>query len=524
MLTGQLFIGSTRIDTPQTFAAVDPSSAETLKPGFSCARPEDIERACALAWAAFDGFRETALDARAHFLELIGDEIMAVGDELLIRAGAETGLPRARLEGERGRTVGQLKLFAEVVRAGDWIGARIDPAMPDRKPLPRPMLGQRKIALGPVVVFGASNFPLAFSVAGGDTAAALAAGCPVIVKGHSAHPGTSELVAGAVIKAATAAVMPEGVFSLLNGARATGSALVADPRVKAVGFTGSRAGGLALMEIAARRPEPIPIYAEMSSINPVVLLPAALKARTDEIAKGFIASLTMGAGQFCTNPGLVIALRGPALDAFIKIAGAALADCASQVMLTAGIGKAYREGVARLEAHPKVEVVARGKAPDGASNAQGRGALFVVDAADFLADQSLSEEMFGAASVIVRCRDEGELAQVLESLEGQLTASLHIEDADTAIAKRLLPVLERRAGRILANGWPTGVEVCHAMVHGGPFPATSDARATSVGTLSIERFLRPVCYQNVPDEMLPPALKSENPQKLRRLVDGAWKS
>lgn len=524
-LTGQLFIGSSRVETSETFTAVDPASGETLKPGFSCARPEDVERACALAWAAFDAYRETGTGERARFLDQIADEIMAVGDELLERAGAETGLPRARLEGERGRTVGQLKLFAEVVRAGDWIGARIDPALPERKPLARPTLGQRKIAVGPVVVFGASNFPLAFSVAGGDTAAALAAGCPVIVKGHSAHPGTSELVAGAVVKAAKAAGMPEGAFSLLNGTRATGSALVANPRMKAVGFTGSRAGGLALMEIVARRPEPIPVYAEMSSVNPVILLPAALKARAEEIAKGFVASLTMGAGQFCTNPGLVIAVDGPALDRFVNAAGAMLADSASQVMLTAGICKAYSEGVARLEALPQVETIARGKGPVGVDHGcgQGRGALFAVKAGDFLAEAALSEEIFGAAALIVRCGDEDQLARVVESLEGQLTASLHLEADDTAIAKRLLPALERRAGRILANGWPTGVEVCHAIVHGGPFPATSDSRATSVGTLSIERFLRPVCYQNIPDALLPLALKAENPLKLRRLVDGAWK-
>jgi NADP-dependent aldehyde dehydrogenase len=520
-LTGQLFIGADRVAARDTFRAADPSTGSQLDPAFACATSHDVDRACALASACFDAYRETSLEDRAAFLERIAEEIMNAGDALIERAEAETGLPRARLEGERGRTAGQLRLFAGVVRNGDWIGARIDSALPERAPLPRPDLRQRKIPLGPVVVFGASNFPLAFSVAGGDTASALAAGCPVIVKGHSAHPGTGELVAGAVAAAVKACRMPEGVFSLLNGKRDVGTALVADPRVKAVGFTGSRAGGLALANVAAQRPEPIPVYAEMSSINPVILLPAAVEARAEETARGFAASLTMGAGQFCTNPGLVIVLDCPALDTFMKTAASALSDAVAQVMLTEGICSAYEAGVRRLSAHPKVEALTHGREKSGVN--QGRAALFSVSAEDYLADESLNEEVFGAASLVVRCASEAQLMKVLESLEGQLTATLHMESGDERLAGRLLPLLERKAGRILVNGWPTGVEVCHAMVHGGPFPATSDARATSVGTLAIERFLRPVCYQNFSDELLPAALKSANPASLRRLVDGAWR-
>lgn len=521
-LTGQLFIGGERVSTRDTVSAVTPFSGQALKPGFACATKAEIDRACALAAESFDAFRETTLAGRAAFLERIADEIVDVGDVLIDRACAETGLPRARVEGERGRTVGQLRLFAEVVRQGDWIGARIDPAMPERTPLPRPDLRQRKIALGPVAVFGASNFPLAFSVAGGDTASAFAAGCPVIVKGHPAHPGTSEFVAGAIIAAAKSCGMPDGVFSLLNGEHEVGAALVADPRVKAVGFTGSRAGGLALAQVAAQRPEPIPVYAEMSSINPVILLPAAMAARAEDIAKGFVASLTMGAGQFCTNPGLVIAFEAPSLDLFLKTAAGVLSDVAAQVMLTEGICTSYDAGVRRLAAHPNVKAIGAGRERGGVN--QGRAALFAISAEDYLADETLNEEVFGAASLVVRCANETQLIEVLEGLEGQLTATLHMEAEDERAVKRLLPPLERKAGRILVNGWPTGVEVCHAMVHGGPFPATTDARATSVGTLAIDRFLRPVCYQNMPDVLLPAALKSDNPAGLRRLLDGSWSS
>ncbi|MFY8095810.1 MAG: aldehyde dehydrogenase (NADP(+)) [Niveispirillum sp.] len=517
-LHGKLLIGRDRVATVAGFKAVDPAADAQIEPAFAQATPAHVDRACALAWAAFDGFREATPEDRARLLEKIADNIMAIGDALLDRAGAETGLPRARLEGERGRTCNQLRLFASVLRNGDWLGARIDPALPERKPLPRADLRLRNIPVGPVAVFGASNFPLAFSVAGGDTASALAAGCPVVVKVHSAHPGTSELVGEAIAAAVAEQGFHEGVFSMLAGTqREFGQALVADWRIKAVGFTGSRGGGQALIRIAQSRPEPIPVYAEMSSINPVILLPTALSARADALGAAFIGSLTMGAGQFCTNPGLILAVDGPDLERFIAAAADALLKVAPITMLTPGICQAYRSGVAALAGHEKVTTVAQ-VAEIGGN--KGAGALFAVTAADFLADHALGAEVFGASSVIIRCPDMGVLKDVLEHLEGQLTATLHLDEGDHDAAATLLPTLERRAGRILANGWPTGVEVCHAMVHGGPFPATSDPRSTSVGSLAIDRFLRPICYQDIPDALLPAALKRDNPLGLNRRVDG----
>ncbi|WP_115540945.1 aldehyde dehydrogenase (NADP(+)) [Xanthomonas campestris] len=498
---------------------VDATTGEALQPVFGSATAPDVEQACALAQAAFDPYRETTLEARAQFLETIAEQILALGDGLIERAMRESGLPRARLEGERGRTVGQLRLFASVVREGSWLQARIDPALPQRTPLPRADLRQRHIALGPVAVFGASNFPLAFSVAGGDTASALAAGCPVVVKAHSAHPGTSELVGRAIQAAVAQCGLPEGVFSLLFDAGIEiGAQLVADARIKAVGFTGSRAGGMALIQIAAARREPIPVYAEMSAINPVYLLPQALQARAPDLGKAFVGSLTLGAGQFCTNPGLLLAIDSPALDAFIASATQTLQAVSPAAMLTAGIGQAYAQGVQRLAAHPKVNTLARGAAPEA-----GRcpAALFGTDADAFLADEALQAEVFGASSLLVRCKDGAQLRALSEHLEGQLTATVHMAADDMALAASLLPVLERKAGRILFNDWPTGVEVCHAMVHGGPFPATSDSRSTSVGTLAIDRFLRPVCYQDLPAELLPAAVADGNPLKLWRRVDGA---
>ncbi len=517
---GEMLIGATALRGGDTeFHAVDPATGERLEPAFGGGGAAEVARACALAWGAFDAYRETGLEGRARFLATVAQNILDLGDDLIRRAMAESGLPRARLEGERGRTVGQLRLFAQVVREGSWLEARIDPAQPDRQPLPRSDLRQRHIPLGPVAVFGASNFPLAFSVAGSDTASALAAGCPVVVKAHSAHPGTSELVGRAVQAAVAACGLPEGVFSLLFGSGSRiGTALVADPRIKAVGFTGSRRGGVALMEVAAARPEPIPVYAEMSSINPVFLMPAALAARAEALGKAFVGSLTMGAGQFCTNPGILLAVDGPGLERFLAAAIEALGGSAAATMLTPGIHAAYDEGVARLAGNGAVTMLARGTACSGPHQCQ--GALFATTAEAFLADPALQEEVFGAASLVIRCPDVATLRTVAERLEGQLTATLQMDPDDTAAVRPLMPVLERKAGRILANGWPTGVEVCHAMVHGGPFPATSDSRSTSVGTLAIRRFLRPVCYQDIPTTLLPEALRDDNPLALWRRVDG----
>lgn len=519
-ITGEMIIGAASVRGGESeFRAVNPVSGQALDPVFGGGGKAEAERACDLAWEAFDAFRETGLEERARFLEAVADGILDIGDELIERAGAESGLPRGRIEGERGRTVGQLRLFASVVRSGDWLEARIDPAMPDRKPLPRADLRQRHVAIGPVAVFGASNFPLAFSVAGGDTASAFAAGCPVVVKAHSAHPGTSELVGRAIQAAVARCGLPEGVFSMLFGSgNSVGTTLVADPRIKAVGFTGSRRGGLALMAVAAGRPEPIPVYAEMSSINPVFLLPGALAARAEQTGRAFVASLTMGAGQFCTSPGLVLALEGDGLDRFVSAAAEALGSSPGATMLTPGIHAAYGEGVGRLAGHPQVRAVARGQACSGPNQCE--AALFATDAASLLVDPVLQEEVFGSSSLVVRCADLEEMRRAAERLEGQLTATLHMEDADTEAARALLPVLERRAGRVLVNGWPTGVEVGHAMVHGGPFPSTSDSRTTSVGSLAIRRFLRPVCYQDLPAGLLPESLRDGNPLGLWRRVDG----
>lgn len=496
--------------------AIDPASGERIEPGFPGVSPAQVDTACRMAGAAFDAFRATSDLERARFLDAIGDEILALGETLVERVMRETGLPRARVEGERGRTVGQLQLFASLLREGSWCDARIDQALPERQP-PRPDLRYRLIGVGPVAVFAASNFPLAFSVAGGDTAAALAAGCPVVVKAHSAHPGTSELVGGAIVRALRACGLPAGVFSLLFGSGATvGQALVGHPAIQAVGFTGSRHAGQTLMTVAAARPQPIPVYAEMSSVNPIFLLPAALAARTSAIATGFAASLTQGVGQFCTNPGLVVGIAGPAFEHFAQEALAALGAVPPGTMLNRAIADSYRDATAQLAAQPEVQVLHQAPAPSG----QGGAALFRTTAARWLADAALHGEMFGPASLLVACRDEEELYAVAERLEGQLTVTLQLDEADLALAAGLLPVLERKAGRVLANGFPTGVEVAAAMVHGGPFPATSDGRSTSVGTAAIARFLRPVCYQNLPDALLPAALKAANPQGIWRLTGG----
>lgn len=497
---------------------VNPSDGSRLEPAFPGVSVAQVGQACALAWDAYDAYREASLEQRAAFLEAIAAQIEALGDVLIDRAHAETGLPKARLTGERGRTTGQLRLFARVVRDGLWLDARIDPAMPQRAPVPRSDLRQRHIALGPVAVFGASNFPLAFSVAGGDTASALAAGCPVVVKGHSAHLGTSELVGRAIQAAVRECGFPAGVFSLIFGAgREVGTSLVADRRIKAVGFTGSRGGGVALMKVAAARPEPIPVYAEMSSINPVLVLPGALAARGEAIASGFLASLTLGAGQFCTNPGLVLAVEGPGLDAFLQAVGGSIPASPAATMLTPGIHESFVSGVERLRAKTAVDLVGQGVA-GGLNQAQAH--LFAIDAETLLSDHEIQDEVFGPSSVVVRCASVDQMREVIERLEGQLTITLQMDEGDTDAARSLLPALEHKAGRLLVNGFPTGVEVCDAMVHGGPFPATSDPRATSVGTLAIRRFLRPVCYQDFPEELLAPALRDGNPLGLWRLMDG----
>ena len=505
-------------DSATPFHSIDAATGATVGDPIAVHGLADVKSACAAAEAAFDVYRATSRETRAAFLDKVGEEIIAIGDELIATAMRESGLPRARLEGERGRTVGQLKLFAGVLRDGAYLDLRIDPALPDRQPLPRPDLRLRKVPVGPVAVFGASNFPLAFSTAGGDTASALAAGCPVVVKGHPAHPHTGALVAGAISRAVEASGLPAGVFGHLVGpGNELGAALVRDPRIQAVGFTGSRAGGLALLALAQAREVPIPVYAEMSSINPVVLLPHALAARGAALGTAFVGSLTMGAGQFCTNPGLLLAIEGEGLDAFVEAARTALTDAPAATMLTQGIHAAYSRGAEALAGHNAVETIARGKVGEGV--AQGQASFFATTAEAFLADAALGHEVFGASSLLVRCRDEAEVTAVLRAAEGQLTATLHMDEADMDLAAKLVPLLERKAGRILANGWPTGVEVAHAMVHGGPFPATSDGRTTSVGSMAIDRFVRPVSYQNLAAVLLPEDLR-DGATGAPRLIDG----
>ncbi len=520
-ITGDALIGGQAVrGAGGSFQAWNPSARAHLEPAFHMVDAAQIDAACRLAAAAFDTFRATSDEERAAFLDTVADQVMALGDALVERAMLETGLPRGRIEGERGRTVNQLRLFGALLREGSWQDPRIDPALPQRTP-PRPDLRSRLVGVGPVAVFAASNFPLAFSVAGGDTASAFAAGCPVVLKAHSAHPGTSELVARAVAKAVALCGLPAGTFSLLTGTgNGIGQGLVAHPAIQAVGFTGSRSGGTALMAVAAARPQPIPVYAEMSSINPVFLLPGALAARAAQIGKDFAASLTLGVGQFCTNPGLVLAIDGPELATFVDAATGALGDTQPATMLSSGIASSFRRGVAALQGHDAVTTLLRLEHEEH----QGHAALFRVSADDFLARHELHEEVFGPAALLVVCDDAEQLRAVAERLEGQLTAALHLDEsseADIAAARLLLPALERKAGRILANGFGTGVEVAHAMVHGGPFPATADGRSTSVGTAAIYRFLRPVSYQNIPQALLPAVLRDDNPRGIWRRRDGA---
>lgn len=520
-LTGELIIGAHRVyGTQGEFWAVDPRSGERLEPAYGLGGREEVERAASLAWEAFSAYRETDFETRAEFLESIANNIEALGSTLVDRVQAETGLPQSRVESERARTTGQLRLFAAVVREGSWLRARIDPARPERRPLPRPDIRQRHVAVGPVAVFGASNFPLAFSVAGGDTASALAAGAPVIVKAHSAHPGTSELVGRAIQQAVHENGLPEGTFSLLYGSgRGLGIDLVTDPRIKAVGFTGSRAGGLALLAATAGRHEPIPVYAEMSSVNPVFLLPHALKERGATLGSEYVASVANGVGQFCTNPGLVFAVEGDGLDTFLEAATNAVQQVPSAPMLTSAIQAAFRQDADQLASVSGITTLGRGT-DDNSIAFPGQARLFVTEGAAFLDNPEMHKEVFGAASLVVRVRDHRQLLEIPKRLEGQLTATVHATPDDYVQARDLLPLLELIAGRVLFNGWPPGVEVGHAVVHGGPFPATSAPGTTSVGTLAIERFLRPVSYQDVPADLLPEALRDDNPLGILRRLDG----
>ncbi|MCB0532700.1 MAG: aldehyde dehydrogenase (NADP(+)) [Saprospiraceae bacterium] len=515
MIAGTLSAAGT-----QQIQAHDPATGATLEGAFTLATEQEINQALEAAQAAFAGYRRKTAQQRAEFLRAIGEQITALGHTLIERAMAETGLPQARLEGERGRTVGQLNKFADTLLEGSWVQARIDRAQPDRTPLPRPDVRSMYIPLGPVAVFGASNFPLAFSVAGGDTASALAAGCPVIVKAHPSHPGTSELVAGAIAAAAQKTDMPAGVFSMVHGGVHESRMLVQHPVLKAVGFTGSFKAGRALYDLAAARPEPIPVYAEMGSVNPVFILPDFLKTRGAEIAAGLCGSVTLGVGQFCTNPGLVVTTDTAGLSKFLETLGPHIQNTPAGTMLNAGINAAYESNLEALARRPGVTVLAKGQNTTGQN--QGTAALLRVSAAHFLEDAQLQEEVFGPSTLVVAGNDAGQLGQVIAALQGQLTATIYGTEQDFRDFPDIMDQLAQKAGRLLFGGFPTGVEVCDAMVHGGPYPATTDSRSTSVGTAAIFRFVRPVAFQNFPDSLLPDALREENPLGVFRMVDGKW--
>jgi alpha-ketoglutaric semialdehyde dehydrogenase len=498
---GRHVIAGARIATDTRF---DSAPAEGPAHSFSVGTPELVDQACRSAEEAFWSFGYSTREERAALLEAIADEIEARAETITEIGTQETGLPAARLVSERGRTVMQLRLFATHVRRGEYLDRRHDPALPDRRPLPRPELRLMQRPIGPVAVFGASNFPLAFSVAGGDTASALAAGCPVVVKGHSAHPGTSEIVGEAVLAAIIRCDLHPGVFSLIQGGRRdVGEALVRHPLIRAVGFTGSLAGGRALFDLCAARPDPIPFFGELGSVNPMFLLPAAAAARAETIGAGWAASLTMGAGQFCTNPGIAVVMRGPQGEAFAEAARSALSRMQPQTMLTDGIAAAYRTGRDRIANGAGVQALLRSTCDQRRATPH----LFRVTADNWIGNHTLAEEVFGPLGLIVTVDSPAEMLEVARSLAGQLTATLHMDDGDSELARALLPILERKAGRLLANGFPTGVEVCDAMVHGGPYPASTNFGATSVGTLSIRRWLRPVCYQDLPDSVLPADLR-----------------
>lgn len=505
-----------------SFKGLNPTTGATLEPAFYYASLDDLDHAADLADEAYATYSKLPGKEKGKFLRHIAAGIEGIAEELVDRAHKETGLPEARLKGELGRTVGQLRLFAQVVEEGSWVNARIDPAEPERKPLPRADIRSVLRPLGPIAVFGSSNFPLAFSVAGGDTASALAGGNPVIVKAHSAHPGTSELVGQVVSRSVKECGLPAGVFALLFGAGTSmGAALVKHPKVKGVGFTGSLHAGKALMDLAAARPEPIPCFMEMSSVNPLFVLPEALKTRSTQIAAGLFGSFTLGVGQFCTKPGLVFLPRNADADALVAELKTHVEKAACSPMLTEGIAKSYRSGVSERTGKSTVETVVEAGKPGDLVPTYAVPVVFQIEGSDLLRDHELAGEVFGPSTLVIRYEDRKELMALARSLEGQLTATLHGTESDIAESGDLVSILERKAGRLVVNGFPTGVEVCHAMVHGGPYPATSDSRTTSVGTLAIYRFVRPVCYQDFPQSALPEELKDANPLGIMRMVNGS---
>lgn len=508
-----LIAGRRSAQGADTFSAFDPTAEADLAPMFHAAAPGEIDEACEAALSSVPTLSNPGI--RARFLREIAAQIQSCGDALLERASAETGLPRARLEGERGRTTGQLELFANLAESGSWMDVCVDHAIPDRLPIPKPDLRRTVVALGPVAVFGASNFPLAFSVAGGDTASAFGAGCPVVAKAHPAHPGTSEMVGEAICRAALAAGLPPGVFSMVHGGAEVGKRLIEHPAIAAVGFTGSQRAGVALAQLAAYRPIPIPVFAEMGSVNPQVLMPAAAAERGADFADSYVKSLTMGVGQFCTNPGLLFGIAGEDFEHVLDSIAAQLRTVPPQPMLTPAIAAAFSSGIEKLRAHKELEMIVEG-------NVRGTYAspfFFAAKSSEIELDH-VSEEVFGPVGIAIQCDSLQSLLRLLLGLPGQLTGAVHWNSSDGESAKQVADALGKRAGRVISNGFPTGLEVCHSTHHGGPFPAASDPRFTSVGAAAILRWVRPICYQGFPDGWLPEELKEANPVGLARTVDG----
>ena len=519
-LKGFSFIGSQRgASGGAALHGLNPATGEPLEPGYFSASAAELERAVELAAQAFAVYASTSGKAKAVFLANIADGLDARQQILAERAHLETALPMPRLLGEVARTSGQLRVFASLVEEGSWVQARIDTPLPERQPLPRPALRSMMRPLGPVVVFGPSNFPLAFSVAGGDTASALAAGCPVIVKAHSAHPGTSELVAEVVQQAVRRAGLPEGVFSLIYDAGVqAGASLVSHPLVQAVAFTGSLKAGRALMDLAAARPHPIPCFAEMASCNPVFILPGALANDAEALAQSLFNSFTLGAGQMCTKPGIILLSEQRQSRAFTARLSELVEQAPTFTLLTAGIAQEYARGTSRRSTMATVtgKAAVSDSAPACPANAQ----VFTTSLDEFLREPDLSQEIFGPDTLLVHCDSSADYLQAARALEGHLTATLLGTEEDLAANRELIAVLEQKVGRLIFNGVPTGVEVAPAMVHGGPYPSTSDARFTAVGSAAIFRFARPVCFQNFPDALLPEELRGENRLRIERIIDG----
>ncbi len=520
MITGKNYIGKQLSSKgSKTYKTFNPQLNIENEPIFTEATQEEINEAVSLASNAFKTFRTISGQRKAEFLNAIADKILALGDKLIQTYCSETGLPEGRAKGERGRTVGQLRDFADLVKKGSWVEAIIDTAQPERTPIPKSDVRKMMIPLGPVVVFGASNFPLAYSTAGGDTAAALASGCPVIVKSHPMHSGTGELVASAIIKAAQKTRMPNGIFSNLNSSGIeVGIQLVKHPEIKAVGFTGSIRGGRALYDLASKREEPIPVFAEMGSVNPVVIFPEAIKERGESLAKTYASSITLGTGQFCTNPGLLLGIKSDELTRFINYLSEEIVKIEPSCMLHPNIIGAYKNNKVKALSQSGLKVIAE-YSSDLKSN-YARQTVTTVEGSTFIENPILHQEVFGPFSMIVQCKDVKELETIISKLEGQLTGTVIADNKESDNYSDVIKALQNRVGRIIFNGVPTGVEVCPSMQHGGPYPASTDSRFTAVGIHSIKRWVRPFSYQDWPNNLLPDELKNENPLQISRLVNG----